>query len=51
MTPPETPEEFELQWDAENPEGEHVYVEADEEGNIDEDSATDEAPYGTGEDE
>jgi len=43
---PETPEEMEMLWDAQHPDGEHVYMEVDEEGNIDPDSVTDEAPYG-----
>jgi hypothetical protein len=47
----QTPEEFELGWDASNPEGEHVYAESDSEGNIDPDSISDEAPYDTGEDD
>ena len=48
---PETPEEKEMAWDMENPEGEHVYMTSDAEGNIDQDSVTDEAPYDTGGDD
>jgi hypothetical protein len=48
---PETPEEMELQWDLQHPDGEHVYMEADSEGNIDPDSVTDEAPYDSGDDD
>jgi hypothetical protein len=47
---PETPEEFELGWDAQNPDGEHVYGEADSDGHLDADSLTDEAPYDQGDD-
>jgi hypothetical protein len=32
MSEPITPEEFELNWDAQHPQGEHLYVEADAEG-------------------
>lgn len=38
-----TPEEVELAWQLEHPEGEIIHVEADSEGNI---QSIDEAPYG-----
>jgi hypothetical protein len=43
----EAPEEVELAWQAQNPEGEIIHVESDDEGNI---SSIDENPYG-GDDE
>lgn len=45
---PETPEEVELAWQAEHPEGEIIHVDADEEGNI---QSIDEDPYSEDEDE
>jgi hypothetical protein len=38
----ETPEEVELAWQAQHPEGEIIHVEADSEGNI---LSVDESPY------
>lgn len=45
---PEAPEEVELQWQAEHPEGEIIHVEADEEGNIE---SIDDDPYGDDDDD
>ena len=45
---PETPEEFELKWLAEHPEGEIIHGEIDEEGNI---TSIDEHPYDSGDEE
>lgn len=39
---PETPEEVELAWQAQNPEGDIIHVKADDEGNI---SSVNESPY------
>jgi hypothetical protein len=44
---PETPEEFELQWQAEHPEGEIIHAKHDEEGNL----VIDEDPYGSDDDD
>lgn len=46
----ETPEEFEMRSDADHPDGDHVYVEADSEENIDTDSSSTEPPYDQGDD-
>ncbi len=45
---PDSPESFELQWEATHPEGEIVHVEADAEGNIE---SIDEDPYGDDDDD
>lgn len=48
LPPDATPEEAELLWQVQHPEGEIIHVEADEEGNIE---SIDEDPYGADDDD